>query len=329
MPELFKNSSTTKKPKLLDQVRITIRTKHYSKRTEESYVYWIKKFVLFHNKCHPKDMGEHEINEFISHLAVKEHVSASTQNQALCGIIFLYKHIIKKEIGDLKFTWAKKPKKVPVVLTKQEIGLLFDHLVGVSRLMAFLIYGAGLRLRECLQLRVQDIDFGYKQITIHDAKGAKDRVTILPENLIDPLRAHIKKVKRLHEKDTSQGYGSVALPYALEKKYPNAANTFDWQWIFPAPNISRDPRSGIKRRHHQGEWMIQRAIREAKLKAGIIKRVGCHSLRHSFATHLLEDGYDIRTIQELLGHKNLNTTMIYTHVLNKGGRGIRSPVDFL
>ncbi len=316
-------------PKLLDQVRAALRVKHYSYRTEQAYIHWIKRFIIFHKKRHPKEMGEKEINEFITHLAVKEKVAASTQNQALCAIIFLYKNIINKKIGELKFTWAKKPKRLPVVLTKQEIRKLLDQLVGVPRLMACLIYGSGLRLNECLQLRIQDIDFSYKQITVRDAKGAKDRITILPEFLVDSLKNHIQKVKKLHQRDLANGYGSVAMPNALEKKYPKAAYSFEWQWVFPALNISHDPRSGIKKRHHQGEWMIQRAIREAKLRAGITKHIGCHTLRHSFATHLLEDGYDIRTIQELLGHKNLNTTMIYTHVLNKGGKGVRSPVDAL
>jgi len=299
MSQVSQIAEIVKQPKLLDQVRAAIRTKHYSYRTGKSYLYWIRRFILHHNKRHPKEMGEKEINEFITYLAVKENVAASTQNQALCAIIFLYKNIIKKEIGDLKFTWAKKPKRLPVVLTKAEVKKLFEQLCGVSHLMACLIYGSGLRLRECLQLRIQDIDFGYKQITVHDAKGAKDRATILPEFLLNSLKNHILKVKKLHQRDLDIGYGSVALPYALGKKYPKAAYSFNWQWVFPAPNISRDPQSGIKRRHHQGEWMIQRAIRQAKLKAGITKHIGCHTLRHSFATHLLEDGYDIRTIQEL------------------------------
>ncbi|MDQ7063415.1 MAG: integron integrase, partial [candidate division KSB1 bacterium] len=295
--------------------------RHYSTRTEQAYVYWIRRFILFHGKRHPADMAEPEITAFLNHLASREQVAASTQNQALCAIIFLYKFVIKKDIGELDaLNWARRPKRVPVVLTKDEVKKLFENLNGVPRLMAGLLYGAGLRLRECLQLRVQDIDFGYKQIIIRDAKGAKDRITILPENFIEPLKVHLRKVKRLHEQDLKNGYGSVALPYAIEKKYPSAATSFAWQWVFPAPNISTDPRTGVRRRHHQGEWIIQRALKEARLKAGIPKRIGCHTLRHSFATHLLEDGYDIRTIQELLGHKNLNTTMIYTHVLNRGGR---------
>jgi len=317
-----------KKPKLLDQVRQTIRTRHYSLRTEEAYVHWVKRFVLFHNKRHPVGMGEKEIGEFLNDRASHKRVAASTQNQALCALSFLYKHVLKQDLGQLEgLVWAKKRKRLPVVLTREEVQALFAHLTGVPRLMAGLLYGSGLRLRECLRLRVKDIDFGYRQITVHDTKGAKDRVTLLPQPLIEPLQVHIQKVRKLHEKDLANGYGSVALPGALARKYPGAATSFAWQWVFPAPSISREPDSGERRRHHQGEWVIQRALREARLRAGINKHMGCHTLRHSFATHLLEDGYDIRNIQELLGHKNLNTTMVYTHVLNRGGLGVRSPLN--
>lgn len=296
--------------------------KHYSYRTEQAYVHWIKKYIHFHKKRHPQELGEAEISEFLTHLATQQRVSSSTQNQALCAIVFLYKQVLGGDVGNLReLVWAKKPIKLPVVLTREEVKRIFAQLNGVPRLMVGLLYGSGLRLRECLQLRVKDLDFGYRQITIHDAKGAKDRITILPNDLIQPLQTHIEKVKKLHQRDLAQGYGEVWLPLALSKKYPSAATAIGWQWIFPAPNISSDPRSGVRRRHHQGEWMLQRALRDAKLKAGIDKHIGCHSLRHSFATHLLESGYDIRTIQELLGHKNLNTTMVYTHVLNRGGRG--------
>jgi len=322
------NSSAIKKPKLLDQVRQTIRTRHYSLRTEEAYVHWVKRFVLFHNKRHPVGMGEKEIGEFLNDRASHKRVAASTQNQALCALSFLYKHVLKQDLGQLEgLVWAKKRKRLPVVLTREEVQALFAHLTGVPRLMAGLLYGSGLRLRECLRLRVKDIDFGYRQITVHDTKGAKDRVTLLPQPLIEPLQVHIQKVRKLHEKDLANGYGSVALPGALARKYPGAATSFAWQWVFPAPSISREPDSGERRRHHQGEWVIQRALREARLRAGINKHMGCHTLRHSFATHLLEDGYDIRNIQELLGHKNLNTTMVYTHVLNRGGLGVRSPLN--
>lgn len=273
-------------------------------------------------------MGEKEIGEFLNDRASHKRVAASTQNQALCALSFLYKHVLKQDLGQLEgLVWAKKRKRLPVVLTREEVQALFAHLTGVPRLMAGLLYGSGLRLRECLRLRVKDIDFGYRQITVHDTKGAKDRVTLLPQPLIEALQVHIQKVRKLHEKDLANGYGSVALPGALARKYPGAATSFAWQWVFPAPSISREPDSGERRRHHQGEWVIQRALREARLRAGINKHMGCHTLRHSFATHLLEDGYDIRNIQELLGHKNLNTTMVYTHVLNRGGLGVRSPLN--
>ena len=273
-------------------------------------------------------MGEKEIGEFLNDRASHKRVAASTQNQALCALSFLYKHVLKQDLGQLEgLVWAKKRKRLPVVLTREEVQALFGHLTGVPRLMAGLLYGSGLRLRECLRLRVKDIDFGYRQITVHDTKGAKDRVTLLPQPLIEALQVHIQKVRKLHEKDLANGYGSVALPGALARKYPGAATSFAWQWVFPAPSISREPDSGERRRHHQGEWVIQRALREARLRAGINKHMGCHTLRHSFATHLLEDGYDIRNIQELLGHKNLNTTMVYTHVLNRGGLGVRSPLN--
>ena len=323
------NFAASNKPKLLDQVRNKLRILHYSRQTEKAYIYWIRRYILFHKKRHPLEMGEAEITAFISQLATRDPV-ASTQNQALCSIIFLYKRVLMREVGQLAgLVWAKKPKKLPVVLTRGEVKQLFENLDGVPRLMAGLLYGAGLRLKECLRLRVKDLDFGYKEITVHDAKGANDRLTLLPENFIKPLQAHVRRVKKLHRLDLANGYGNVALPYALSKKYPNAACEFAWQWLFPAPNISRDPETGTRRRHHQGDWMIQRAMRQAKLRTGITKHFGCHTLRHSFATHLLEKGYDIRNIQELLGHKNLNTTMVYTHVLKRGGRGIRSPADEL
>ena len=322
--------ASLEKPKLLTQVRQVIRTKHYSRRTEEAYVNWIRKFILFHNKRHPAEMGEKEIAEFLSHLAMKRNVSASTQNQALCAIIFLYREIIHKKIGEIEeLVWAKKPKRIPTVFSRSEIKAILSNLNGAKWLMASLMYGSGLRLRECLQLRIKDIDFEYKQIIVRSAKGEKDRVTVLPEKLIIPLKNHIAKVKLLHERDLRDGFGSVYLPDALDRKYPNAQFEFGWQWLFPAPNISTDPKTGIRRRHHQGDWAIQRAIKQAKNKAGIIKHASCHNLRHSFATHLLEDGYDIRTIQELLGHEDINTTMVYTHVLNKGGLGVRSPTDKL
>ncbi|MCI0496065.1 integron integrase [candidate division KSB1 bacterium] len=329
MSQDSQTSTPVKKPKLLDQVRDTIRTKHYSMKTEEAYVHWIKRFILFHNKRHPKEMGEKEINQFITHLAVKEKVSASTQNQALCAIIFLYKQVLKIDIGDLgNIIWAKKPDRVPVVFTRSEAQAVLSQLTGMNWLMGMLLYGAGLRLTECLQLRVKDIDFEYKQITVHNAKGAKDRVTPLPERIIEPLKQHLKYVKELHEKDLKDGYTSVYLPYALERKYSNVGKELGWKFLFPATQISTDPRTGIKRRHHIYETVLQKAVKQAIRKTGITKHASCHTFRHSFATHLLESGYDIRTVQELLGHKDVKTTMIYTHVLSKGGLGVKSPADF-
>ncbi len=314
-------------PKLLDQVRSAIRIKHYSYRTEKTYLHWIRRFILFHNKRHPNEMGEEEITQFINYLATREKASASTQNLALCAIIFLYKNIIKQEIGDLQILWAKKPKRLPVVFTRSEVKRVLDQLRGTNWLMANLLYGAGLRLTECLQLRVGDIDFEYKQVTVRNAKGEKDRVTMLPEKVIEPLKKHLKNVKLLHEKDVKNGYDSVYLPYALERKFPNAGRELCWKFIFPATKISTDPKTGIRRRHHIYETVLQKAIKVAIKKAGITKHASCHTFRHSFATHLLERGQDIRTIQELLGHKNIETTQIYTHVLNKGGLGVKSPAD--
>ena len=316
------------KPKLLDQVRAAIRTKHYSIRTEESYASWIKRYIIFHNKKHPKDMGEKEINEFLSHLAVKENVSASTQNQALCAIIFLYKHVLKIDIGDLEeMVWAKKPIKEPVVFTQSEAEKILDKLNGKYWLMAMFLYGSGLRLLECLRLRIKDIDFDYKSVTVRDGKGQKDRTTMLAKKIVDPLKKHIKNIKELHEKDLANGYGSVYIPNALEKKYPNIAREFGWQYLFPATQLSIDPRSGIKRRHHLDESVLQKAVKQAIRKTGITKHASCHTFRHSFATHLLQRDQDIRTVQELLGHSSVETTEIYTHILKRGGLGVKSPAD--
>ncbi|RQW02831.1 integron integrase [candidate division KSB1 bacterium] len=315
--------------KLLDDLRGAIRVRHYSRRTEESYVKWVTKYILYHHKRHPLEMGEAEINAFLTHLAVDGKVSASTQNQALCAIVFLYKQVLLKDIGDIDLIWAQKPKRLPVVLSRDEIRKVLSHLQGDYWLMAMLMYGAGLRLMECLRLRVKDVDFHYQQIIVRDGKGEKDRVVPLPNRVIDSLQKQIERVKKIHEKDLQQGYGEVYLPNALERKYPNAGKEFKWQYIFPASRISKDPRSEHFRRHHLDESVLQKVIKEAVHKSGIRKPATSHSLRHSFATHLLEDGYDIRTVQELLGHANVETTMIYTHVLNKGGRGVKSPADSL
>lgn len=315
--------------KLLEDLRGAIRVRHYSRRTEESYIKWVRKFILFHHKRHPLEMGEREINAFLTHLAVKENVSASTQNQALCAIVFLYKQVLLRDIGDISLIWAQKPKKMPVVLSRDEIREVMSNLKGDYWLMAMLMYGAGLRLLECLRLRIKDVDFHYRQIIVRDAKGEKDRVVPLPNLVFVPLQKQMEKVREMHAKDLSAGYGAVYLPYALERKYPNAARDFKWQYIFPSHRISKDPRSSNFQRHHLDESVLQKVIKEAVHRSGIRKRATSHSLRHSFATHLLEDGYDIRTVQELLGHSNVETTMIYTHVLNRGGRGVKSPADNL
>jgi len=318
------------KPKLLDQVRQAIRTRHYSPRTEETYVGWIKRFIFFHDKRHPAEMGEAEIAAFLSSLACESHVSASTQNQAFNALLFLYQQVLQRKIGLIEgVVRAKRPRRLPVVLTKEEVGRLLACLEGAPWLMAMLLYGAGLRLMECCRLRVKDIDFSKNQIVVRAGKGNKDRYTMLPAATKDPLLRHLQAMKRQHEEDLRQGLGRVSLPDALERKYPNAGKEWGWQWVFPATSHYTDQVTGEKRRHHLHESVLQKAFKDARLKAGIWKPAGPHTMRHSFATHLLEDGYDIRTVQELLGHTDVATTMIYTHVLNRGGRGVRSPADGL
>ncbi len=321
---------THQPPKLLDRLREALRSRHYSRRTETTYCHWTKRYIFFHHVRHPAEMAEPEINAFLTHLAVKEKVSASTQNQALCALLFLYRHVLSREIGDLgEVIRARKPKRLPVVMTREEIKAVFAHLTGDKWLMASLMYGAGLRLMECLHLRVQDVDFSCNEITVRDGKGAKDRVTMLPDSLKEVLGRHLIKVKAIHEKDLAAGWGRVQLPGALDRKYPNAPREWRWQWIFPQENRWRNNRTGEEGRHHVDESILQKAFKQAVNKADFTKRATCHTLRHSFATHLLEGGYDIRTVQELLGHSDVRTTMIYTHVLNRGGRGVRSPVDNL
>jgi integron integrase len=316
--------------KLLGEVRDTIRRKHYSIRTEQAYLGWVKRYILFHGKRHPKDMGEAEIVAFLNHLAVGRNVAASTQNQALNALVFLYKQVLGREALDLKnLTPAKRPQRLPTVFDRSEIERLLTHLEGTPKLVAALLYGAGLRLLEGLRLRIQDIEFERSQIVVRDGKGAKDRVTLLPPSLVQPIRDQMAATSRLHDEDLAAGLGEVYLPYALERKYPNAAKQWGWQYLFPAEATAMDPRSGKTRRHHIGESAIQRAVKQAISAAGITKHGSCHTLRHSFATHLLEDGYDIRTLQELLGHSDVRTTMIYTHVLNKGPMGIKSPLNRL
>jgi integron integrase len=318
------------KPKLLDRLSEALRSRHYSRRTEQSYCQWVKRFIFFHNKRHPAEMAEPEINAYLTHLAVKEKVSASTQNQALSALLFLYRHVLDREIGDLgEVIRARKPRHLPAVMTREEVKGVLGHLKGDKWLMGSLMYGAGLRLMECLRLRVQDVDFARNEILVRDGKGAKDRITMLPQSLAVPLRDHLQKVKTIHEKDLGAGWGHVQMPYALDRKYPNAPKDWRWQWVFPQENRWINPQTKEQGRHHVHESIVQRSVKEAVAKAGIVKHVSCHTFRHSFATHLLQDGYDIRTIQELMGHKDVSTTMIYTHVLNRGGQGVRSPADNL
>ena len=322
--------ATPPKPKLLDQVRQAIRARHYSDRTEKAYVHWIKRFVLFHNKRHPLEMAEPDIAQFLSSLATEGRVSASTQNQALNALLFLYHEVLRKKIGLIDgVVRAKRPQRLPVVLTKDEVKRVLDRMNGAPRLMAILLYGAGLRLMECCRLRIKDIDFSRNEIVVRSGKGNKDRYTMLPNAVRDSLIQHLRGVKAQHDEDLKNGLGRVSLPNALDRKYPNAGKEWGWQWVFPATSHYTDTVTGEKRRHHLHESVLQRAFKEARLKAGVFKPAGCHSLRHSFATHLLENGYDIRTVQELLGHNDVTTTMVYTHVLNRGGKGVRSPADGL
>ncbi|WP_204138660.1 integron integrase [Halomicronema sp. CCY15110] len=316
------------KPRLLDQVRQSIRLRHFSLKTEKSYVYYIRDFILFHQKRHPSEMGVDEIRAYLSHLAVERQVAASTQNVALSALLFLYKQVLELELPYIdNIERANRPKRLPVVFTRTEVKQVLSRLDGMNHLIVSLLYGSGMRLMEGLRLRVKDLDFEYRQITIRDAKGHKDRVTMLPTATIEPLKLQLQKTQQLHQQDLGMGYGAVELPYALARKYPNADKEWKWQFVFPSWKRSVDPRSQQIRRHHVYEQSVQRAVKKAVQTAGIHKHGGCHTLRHSFATHLLEDGYDIRTVQELLGHKDVKTTMIYTHVLNQGGRGVRSPLD--
>jgi integron integrase len=315
-------------PRLLDEVKARIRAKHYSLRTEQAYIQWIKRFIYFHNKRHPKDMGAVDVERFLSSLAIDNHVSASTQNQALAALLFLYREVLNVDLPWLDgLTRAKQRERVPVVLSQDEVRHVFQHLEGIHLLMAQLLYGSGMRLMECLRLRIKDIDFSRREITVREGKGGKDRITMLPDALIAPLHVQFERCRMIHEQDRNTGVPGVMLPDALARKYPDAATSFGWFWVFPAAELSIDPRSGIRRRHHTHEQALQRAIKRAVAAASIYKPASTHTLRHSFATHLLEGGYDIRTVQELLGHADVKTTMIYTHVLNRGGRGVISPLD--
>jgi integron integrase len=313
---------------LLDKVREAMRLKHMSLSTENSYVYYIRGFVRFHQNRHPRELGASEIRAYLAHLAVKGKVAASTQNVALSALLFLYRDVLHIDLPMIdNIERAHRPKRLPTVFTREEVRAILSRLNGEEQLIISLLYGTGMRLMECLRLRVKDVDFGYRQITVRDGKGEKDRVTILPQLLSEPLQKQLAKAKAVHEQDLVAGYGAVYLPYALERKYPNAGRDWAWQYVFPATRLSKDPRSGAVRRHHILEDNIQRACKQAMRKAGITKHGSCHTLRHSFATHLLEAGYDIRTVQELLGHNDVKTTMISTHVLNRGGLAVRSPLD--
>ena len=314
-------------PPLLEQVRIAIRLRHYSIRTEQSYVGWIKQFIFFHNKKHPNLMGEIEVRSFLTNLAIVKNVAPNTQNQALNALVFLYRYVLNQPLGEITgIVRAKKKQKLPVVLSATEVKGILANLDGVYWFAACLMYGSGLRLMECVRLRVQHLDFKHCAIYVIDGKGNKDRIVTMPENLIVPLKRHLEGVKNTHEKDLDDGYGKVYLPYALERKYPNASSSWGWQYLFPATKRSLDPRTDIVRRHHIDERTLQNKVKQAIRKAGIQKLASCHTFRHSFATHLLERGMDIRTVQEQLGHKDIRTTQIYTHVLNRGGNAVISPL---
>lgn len=318
----------SKGKKLLEQVSDALRAKHYSYRTEQTYIDWIKRFILFHNKRHPREMGAEEISAFIIHLATDRQVAASTQNQALSSILFLYRIVLQKEVILPKnIIIDSRPKRLPTVLTHSEALAVIAQMHGTPRLMTKILYGSGLRLTECLRLRVKDLDFERHQIIVRGGKGDDDRLTILPDSIVPELKILLQDVKALHDKDLREGYGETALPNALSLKYPNAGREWLWQYIFPASQRSVDPLSGVIRRHHLDESVLQKAIRQAAQLAKINKPVSPHTFRHSFATHLLQSGYDIRTIQELLGHKDVKTTMIYTHVLQRGGLAVKSPLD--
>lgn len=325
------NSTQPKAPRLMELIRQKLRVRHYSKRTEDAYADWIKRYILFHNKRHPKDMGVVEMEAYLTHLAVKRQVSASTQNQAFSALLFLYQQVLEIELPRIDALRAKRPERLPVVLSVEEVREVLDGIAGVHSLMARLLYGTGIRLLECCRLRIKDVDFARGQILIRQAKGDKDRAVPLPERLREELQDRIRQTVRIHQRDLANGYGRVWLPEALHVKYPHADRETGWQYVFPSKRLSRDPRSGDRmlRRHHVHESRLQQVVRQAVREAGITKRVTCHTFRHSFATHLLEAGNDIRTVQELLGHKNVATTMIYTHVLKRGACGVQSPLDRL
>jgi len=317
----------TRRSPLMEQVRAALRVKHYSIRTERTYVHWIKRFIHFHGLRHPSELGEKEVADFLTHLAVSDRVAASTQNQALNSLVFLYKNVLERPLGDITgAVRAKRPERLPVVLTQDEVRRVFARLNGVPWLVACLLYGSGLRITEGVRLRVKDVEFERRAIIVRDGKGAKDRIVTLPDEVIEPLRSHLSWVRTLHQKDVAAGLGEVYMPNALSGKYPNAAREWAWQFVFPSRLTSADPRSGDERRHHLHESAVQKAVKRAVRDAGIHKPATCHTLRHSFATHLLERGMDIRTVQEQLGHKDVRTTQIYTHILERGGLAVKSPL---
>lgn len=321
-------ASGARSPRLLDRMRGRMRRLGLSIRTEEVYVGWVRRFILANAKRHPRDMGAREVERFLTGLAVRGHVSASTQNQALSALLFLYREVLQQELPWMDgIHRAKRPKRLPVVLSREEVAALLGEMEGVTWLMASLLYGAGLRLMECVRLRVQDVDFVRREITVRQGKGGKDRRTMLPTSSVEALQSQMAEARRVHKRDLDAGFGAVWLPDALARKYPGAAREWAWQYVFPASARSTDPRSGVTGRHHLDETVLQRAVKQAVRRARIDKPATCHTLRHSFATHLLEAGHDIRTIQELLGHRDVSTTQIYTHVLNRGGQGVLSPLD--
>jgi integron integrase len=323
--------------KLLDQYRQTLRNRHYSLRTESTYISWVRQYIKYHNPDlgrgrvarHPREMGVPEINEFISFIVSHKNISASTQNQAISAILFLYRSVLNIQLDEAALIPIRptRPKRVPTVLSREEAKKVIAKMDGIYKLMTQIMYGSGLRLMEVLRLRVKDLDFANRQIIVRDGKGENDRITMFPDTLLESLRLHLKQVKAQHDLDLSIGFGTVYLPYALERKFPNANREFAWQYVFPAPDLSIDPVSGVTQRHHINESNLQKAVKLAVRLARIDKHVTCHTFRHSFATHLLENGYDIRTVQELLGHKDVKTTMIYTHVLHRGGMAVKSPLD--
>jgi integron integrase len=329
-PNRSSPSPVTPPRRLLDRVRDQLAMGHYSPRTVDAYVGWIRRFILFHGRRHPSEMGAPEVSAFLSNLATVGKVSASTQNQALAALLFLYADVLGRKLETLdEMVRAKRPARLPVVMTRQEVTVVLSKLSGTSRLMASVLYGAGLRLSECASLRVKDVDFSLSQLVVRSGKGQRDRVALLPKSLVGPLQVQLQKVREQHDADLARGAGYVELPFALRSKYPNAAREWAWQWVFPATRSYTHSATKERRRHHLHETVLQRAMRRAVIAARVNKAVSCHTLRHSFATHLLEAGYDIRTIQKLLGHRDLRTTMIYTHVLNRGPLGVQSPLDLV